>query len=362
MYELFEDVNHPKHPTVKPGQIDLLRRTYKREVQKVIDYYGSRVYSIDNNHILNRMIVTGCPAVRYDLQKFTSAIKTRAPSLAAVYELTSSEKYGKVRSGNFYGGTMEILLHDSSDFDEEQVYANWRYAEPVKVLTHPFSDYKLVLPDGKKYTSKDGLLTVLSINISMLMVQYKAFVDSRIALNDEDRMRLGSAHFIKMHVLPNILKSQVELVLYNRLKNQFYGIPGHECEARLPFPIIDYTSIADDIAKEYIDRFADKPMSYAQVLQSIPGIYKSNMLDTLCMPDEAKTKQVWWALFLTRLEDMFFLMHLLGDRGMKNNTRYYEKMVTSCRFFLRDNSFKKVVSESIYRGYLSDMKDIEKGY
>lgn len=358
MYELFEDTNLPRYTTVNIGQVNLLKRTYQREVHKVIDYFGNRVTSVLNNHILNRLIVTGCPALTTDLQKFVYNVKIRANYLADNLGFTSASNYGVIHKGHFYGGASEIILHDNSDFDEEEVYGNWRDADAVRVLTHPFTDYKLVPPMGQLYCDRKGVLVTLSVNIAKLMVQYKGFLDSRLYMEDSERMLIGSAHFIRMHVLPNILKSHVDFVLYNRLKDIFYTLPNYECIGKLPFAVIDYRSIADDIAGEIVDRFKDKPYNYGQFLQSVPGIFSENMLESLRMPDEAKTKQVWWALFLSRLEDMFLLMHLMGSEGVRNNSRYYEKFMTNCKWFLRDNTFKSVVSNSIYSGYLSDMKEV----
>ena len=360
MYELFEDSNLPTYTTINIGQVNLLKRTYQREVYRVIDYFASRVSSVENSHILNRLIVTGCPSNVVDLQRFVYNIKIRANYLADNFQFTSASNYGKIHDGHFYGGAKEIILHDSSDFDESEVYENWRDVSAVKVHTHPFTDYKLVPPMGQLYSNRKGVLVTLSINIAKLMVQYKAFMDSRIALPDDERMNLGSMHFIRMHVLPNILKSHVDLVLYNRLKDNFYILNNCESINKLPFPVINYANIADDITVEIINKFKDKSYNYVQFLQSVPAIFSDNILDVLQMPDEAKTKQVWWALFLSRLEDMFLLIHLMGDQGTNTNSKSYEKFITNAQWFLRDNTFKSVVSNSIYKGYLTDMKDIIK--
>lgn len=357
MYELFEDTNLPTQPVVKIGSIDLLKRTYQREVLKVVDYYGSRVSNVLNDHLLNRIITTACPPVGYDLQKFLFNAKVRAPSVADNFQLTFAGNYGKIHNGVFYGGAMEIILLDEQDFDEQEVYANWRDVDAVKVLTHPFTDYKLIPPFGQQYTDQKGLLVVLSLNISKLLVQFKGWVDSRRMLEPEERISLGPQHFIKMHVLPNILRSHVEFILYNRMKDQFYTLPNYTALGRTPFSVIDYSNLADEICKGYLERFQDQPSSYATFFQSIPGVFTENIRQNMMMPDEAKTKQVWWALFLTRLEDMFFAMHVGGNPGMNNNTKYINKFRTTCYWFLRDNTFKKVLSESIYSGYLSDMKE-----
>lgn len=361
MYDLFEDTNLPRYPTIKPGSMELLKRTYQREVLKVIDYYATRVTNIRNDHILNRMLVTGCPSLGYDLQKFLSLSKERVLNISDVIGLTYSANYGKIFKDVFYGGCMEVLLLDTDDFDEEEVYKDWKNVDAIRVLKHPFTDYELVPPFGQRYSDNDGLLTVLSINVAKLFVQYKGFIDSRRLMVAEERMNLNSTHFIKMHVIPNILRTHVEFVLYNRLKDMYYTLPDYRTTSKLPFPIINYDRIADDICGDIIQRYQDKPLSYAAFFQAIPGIFKENILESLMMPDDAKTKQVWWALFLTRLEDQFFAMHMLGEPGLNNNRKYYSKMLVDSKWFLKDNTFKEVVNKSVYSGYLSDMKDFVTG-
>lgn len=360
MYELFEDINLPKQPVIKVGQIDLLKRTYQREVLRVIDYYSRSVSAVFNDHILNRILVSSCPPVGYDLQKFLSASKIRSPIIADNFQLTFAGNYGKIHKGLFYGGAMEIILLDEDDFDADEAYANWRDVEAVKVLTHPFTDFKLIPPMGQKYTEQEGLMVVLSINISKLHVQFKAWVDSRRLIPPEDRIGLGPEHFIKMHVLPNILRSHVEFILYNRLKDLFYTLPNYSSIGRTPYNVIDYSNIADDICSEYLKKFKDSPTSYATFFQNIPGIFNENIRESLMMPDDAKTKQVWWALFLARLEDMFFAMHIGGEPGANNNTKYVNKFRTNCVWFLKDNTFNHVLKNSIYSGYLFDMRDFTK--
>lgn len=361
MYELFEDGNMPTFPVVRLGSIDLLKRTYQRETLRVIDYFGSRVSAIKNDHILNRIITTSCPPLGSSIAQFYSLARMRAPIVADNMQFTYSANYGKVFDGIFYGGAKEIILLDDSDFDPEYVYKNWRDVDAVKVITHPFTDYKLIPPFGQQYTRQDGVLTVLSVNIAMLLVQFKAWADYRFMVNDPNKLELGSTHFIRMHVIPNILRTHVEFVFYNRLKDIFYTLPNYESINKLPFPVIDYRKIADSIASEYCEKFRDKGNPYPKLFQNIPAIFKDNMSEVLMMPDMAKTKQVWWALFLARLEDQFFAIHLLGDEGINDNKKYYNKFLSNCKFFTRDNTFKSVLSNSIYAGYLTDMRDLSSG-
>jgi hypothetical protein len=61
------------------------------------------------------------------------------------------------------------------------------------------------------------------------------------------------------------------------------------------------------------------------------------------MPDMAKTQQVWWALILTRLSTIKFLIDLGGERGLDMNTSYINKIQIEIRQLNRQNVLNSVL-------------------
>ena len=59
------------------------------------------------------------------------------------------------------------------------------------------------------------------------------------------------------------------------------------------------------------------------------------------MPDMAETRQVWWALFLTRLKLTEFLVEVAGETGRHYNQSLLNPLAIDLKRFITDNVFSK---------------------
>lgn len=348
MYKLFTKRFENQHAVIRPPAFELIQRTYLREIAKIIDYYQNRVYAVPSNHLLCRMLITGNISIEVPLDRYMDIAYTRSPYVAKYFNLTSEISYGRMFDGVFYGeGNSEILIYTEEYFDPYAALDNWKTLEPVKVLEHTVSDFGLQLPDGVKRDSSEGLC-VISINLPMLLVQYRGFQieQSRKVFSGEGG--LSETHFIHMYVLPNMLKSHAELVILNRIKNLFYGAPMSESSTHHPFNVIDYGKRLDNVLKEVIKSIRSSSRPYAQYLQTIPSFYDENMQTYLRMPDLAKTRQVWWALLLTRLSVMKFLIDIGSDKGLVANGAYISRMKVDIKQLQRESVLNSLLPRDMY--------------
>lgn len=320
MYKLFTDRYEPTGSVIRPPGYDLVRRMYQKEVLKIISYYHSRVYAVKSNHLLCRLINTSTISLDNILDRYTEIAFTRGPFVAKNFLLTTETTPGITHDGVFFGpGSEEIIIYNDDYFNPHEVIKDWRNIRAVEVLGHEISDFSLLLPNGKRNNADKGLCFI-SLNLPLLMVQYRGFLrEQSLNSNTADYGGgLGISHFVNMYVLPNMLYSHIEHCLFNRFCNIFYKAPMGEGLGHYPFPILDYTSRLDSVLKEVIDYLTNKSDSYSDMLANIPAVFKKDMGDVLVMPDLAKTRQIWWALQITRLK----AMKLLKDMGNKNGINY----------------------------------------
>jgi hypothetical protein len=253
--------------------------------------------------------------------------------------MTSDVNFGKIHDGIFYGEKVkEIILYVENYFSPFTVSKNWKDLRPVTVLDHPISDLNLLLPNGKVNSTAEGL-AVIAVDIPLLLTQYRFFLMEQ-QYNTESV--LGANHFVYKYVLPNMLHSHIDLVILNRLMNLFYGAPMSTNLFKYQFPIVDYSQAVDRELKRTLGRLKNSRTQYFGYIQNMLSISNPSMTDSLNMPDLAKTRQVWWAMFLTRLKVMKFLIDVGGDSGVRTNGYYIGKIKLDIK---RLTNAKSVVSK-----------------
>lgn len=349
MYQLFTKVFESNNAVIRPPEFELIRRTYQAQLLNILQYYHSRVYAVRSNHLLCRLLTTASIPVHYTVEQYLEVAYTRSPYVAKHFNFTSEINYGKIQPSVFYGeSNMEIIVYNEDYFDAHEVIKDWQNIEAVRVLEHPFSDLGLLLPTGIEHSTDHGLVT-MSINIPLLLLQYRCFLLEQMhksGLNDTSL--LGVSHFVHMYVLPNILHSHLQLCIVNRLVNLFYGAPMGEALKHHPFPIINYGDKIDKVLTTIVKRLEKTKMLYFSMLKNIPSVEYNDSQEALLMPDIAKTRQVWWALLVTRLRLMKFLLDVGDEQGLAMNRSFVNKLRNDLKRLLDENMLKSMLPKDMY--------------
>ena len=359
MYQLFSNVFLGNNSIIRPPEFELVKRTYQKEVLNIVNYYSNNVFYLKNTHLLVRLLNTFAIPVQYELDRFVDVALTRSPYVAKYFNFTSNLSYGKFHDGVFYGeGNPELLLYIDTYFNPFEVINNWKDIQAVKVLDHCVSNLSLVLPNGKVNNVEKGL-AVIEINIPLLLVQYRCFMmEQAIRIGNGSEMQLDASHFVIKHVLPNMLYSHVEIVLLNRLVNSYYGAPMGQALKKYPFPIIDYGDKVDAVFSKIIKHIKGHNMSYYSSLKNIPSIFHADGQESLLMPDVARTRQVWWALLLTRFKVMKLMLDIGGDRGRHNNRSYVNKLQVDLKRLLEENMLMNTLPKNLHYDIMQDIMRI----
>lgn len=351
MYQLFTKVYDSLTAVIRPPEFELIKRTYEAQLLNIINYYNNRVYAVKSNHLLCRLLTMSEIPVQYELDRYVEIAYTRSPYVAKHFNFTSELSYGKVAPSIFYGPeNNEIILYNEDYFDIDVVIKNWKTVSAVKVLEHPFSDLGLLLPTGIDHSTDKGLV-VMTVNIPMLLVQYRSFVleqYNRILMPGNNEARLSVTHFVHMYVLPNILESHLELCIVNRLINLYYGAPMGEALKHHPFSLIDYSAKIDKTLLSVSKRLQRTRMLYFSMLKNIPSIDYPDAQEALLMPDIARTRQVWWAMLLTRLRIIKFLLDIGGANGIAMNRSMVNKLQIELKHLQEENMIKTLLPDDMY--------------
>ena len=346
MFQLFTQDNMVQYPVTKMPEMDYVQRSYMRELLNVEDYYHNRVYAVKGQHLLNQILYHLSAPYEYNPERFVEVVRDRAQYVANAFNITSDIHPGQIHDGTFYGpGCPEILIYDDGYFDPYQIEKHWRNAVPVRPLLHPRSDMKLLLPNGRDVTDEKGL-AVVTINLPLLVFQYRCFMKEQMLKKTEGQ--LGGTHFIHMYVLPNMNYQSTDLTVINRAMNLYYGAPLGQPRFKHAFKIVDLTSHLDRVLIKHLKYLEGTPVPYAAVLDTLPTVTGATSYNALRLPEFAPTRQIWWAMFTSRLSIIKFLIDLCGKKGIARNKGEIVQLQRDIKRLERENVLVDKLPQDLY--------------
>ena len=337
---------------------DYIRKGLLANLSIIQNYYHSRVFSVKSNHFLSRLINTINVPHTLELERYYDNVDTKSDKLSMHMKMTSSIYRGQIHKGIFYGTeNQEVIINDSTSYDPNWVHKNWKYVSPVKVLMHPRSDLALLLPNGKDTGSETGM-AVISINIPMLAVQFRAFCIDQNYREENNVSPLTVANFIAKYILPNMLYSHIDLAIFNRINNYSQGAPLGETKYKHPFITIDYTEKIDRMIPRIIHDINTKSVNYKMMMKNIPVIVKHDLEEVMMLPDLAPTRQVLWAELISRIDLIDFITRLGEPRTIRNNGVNNSYFYREFKRYERDGGLESYLPYGVYLDLKYKMNDV----
>jgi hypothetical protein len=279
-----------------------------------------------------------------DNYEYLDKIDDRVNYISKYFRLTSPIEKGKLHNNVFYGeNSKEIIISGESDWEVSDVIENWKDYAAVTVLRCPVDDLNLLLPKNQ-YDFYSDELSVFFIDIRLLALQYKLWSNKNTDMESGDQ----PGKFIGQIVLPNMVLSQTDYVLINRLRNLFLGLDNDTAPAKHPFPVVDYSNRLDRVLYTSLKRIKDKRMRYEEMLENIPAISDTDMEIALKIPRLPNTKQIRWAVFLSRLDIMDLLIDIGGEDALKINRHLINSLQINIKMLKRDNIFEGMLTDKLY--------------
>ena len=349
MYNLFNLAAQANMPIHVPGGWRLAKDTLRAKVSKIINYHRHNPTAVPSNHLLVRLLQTiGVPRSQ-DIYRYVDNVDSAANKYGMALKLTSSINRGQVFDGVFYGPEVkEIIVSHTQPFDPAWAEANWINLCPVQVIHHPISNLSFMLPNGKKNNSETGL-AVIAINLPLLAVMYRSFriEESNYANLSGDSER-SIMNFVSMFVLPNMLFSHADYALFNRAYNLTVGAPMGEAYGKHSFYVVNNDKEVDKVLGTLVDLTRKSNRGMTSILRSFPALYRPNFDKVLEVPDMAMTYQVYWAMVLSRMNGVDFMIEMsrLGIRTTNGgDVNKLMQLITRMR---RDNVLKNTLTDDLY--------------
>lgn len=333
-------------PDTNTGSIELRQWRYASEglrqnVDKVEQFYRDYPIAVSDSHLLVRLIQTINISRTLPFDRYVANCSARSLNVAQALKITSALSKGQMWDGVFYAGAKEIILAHDTYFNLQDAYANWQDLQPITVLLHPESNTNLLIPDGRK-NSLDTGVAVIAVNVPMLMAQYYRFNQEQDLIEQNGGARRVLTQFIHSYPLTNMIRSQLDSAVFNRLYNRTTGVPNVDAIRKHSFFLIDYDQALDTTAEQQL-------MWLRQQKRRFPGLMAATKLP-ICgdlwefskMPTVPYTLQVFWALTVARMKEVAFMCLAMKDIEASN-----KRELDTIRWLMKLHQTKQVVKNSM---------------
>jgi hypothetical protein len=335
---------YPQWPSIDTGLI--------QAVHEVQDYYHNQVRNVHSQHLLVRLLQTLPISTSLPNQVFFDRVTDIAYRHAGELHLPSPITRGGIQHREtFFGqGTYDVLAafnFPHEDQDIEKLAANWKWLCPVKLYRHPLVDLTISLPNGKQPDRVLGNLCVAVIDIPLLALQYKCWMEDNIRTRQATPLTIE--HFISMFVLPNMIPRQVDLCLANRVFAMYDLGDLPKQERSNPFSMPRYEHRVDGIIHQYLSVVCLKSESFDQLLLALPQLDNGDYRLLIDVPPGPLTEQLGWVWLLAQLPTIRFLVQINKLSGNQRNQTYLRNL----RLALLDYTSSKILSRYMPEPVLS---------
>lgn len=356
MYTLFNLTEKDRRHRLSIPKFSHVHQIINSETQKVQGYYRFHSPHMPSNHLLIQLILSLNVSLERDLLDYVGTVEEKTPLIAKTFKLIhpTNQKI-ETYDGTFYNkNTVEYIIASDESFDVNKAWEMWRSIAPVKIHSHPFNDMSIGLPNGNYPLHMPKGPAVISINIPMFALQYRAWVQYE---QNKDTTSQSLQNFISNYVIPNMVKRHTEICLINRTIAYCTEQPISEFSKLHPFMVVDYSGKVDEVLilrDQYLDK---RKVDFNQLFLVYDALYFKHWANVLRLPDLAPTRHVRWIYLLSYLPYVYFYLRTL----VRQNSKLDREVAMKIRRHIRYMENTQVIPTNLDQHtniYLQETKNI----
>lgn len=328
MLNFFLTKNHPIQYAIKKySRFDYIKRRYEYELNKILNYYHNRDRAVEGRNIFSRMIHLLSPNIDTDIGDFFSYADREGPYIAKQFHLVSNMNKGRVYENLFYHRNNYVIInHVNSGYNLFNIKENWINLCPLRITYSNITDLDFYLLDNTKALNYKTVM-VCELDIILMLLQYYFWCKERL----HEDFSTNSNVFVYKVLLPNAMKTGIDICIFNRFMNLFYNYDMNNFELKHPFHVIDFRNYVDEILKLIIKDIDKGNYAIEQVLHMLPTIVNENMIDALYINNPWFNRQSEWTIWVARIKYIDFLIDLIGKRGVSRNKHLLNRLPSRIR-------------------------------
>ena len=299
--------------------INFVKRNMKLWINKVLDYYNvRRKRAVSNQNMLARLIEVSLPNIHGDFVEYYMHVRANAKYITKRFGIVSDRNRGEFNYNVLQDGASELFILTEKDTNILDISKTFMDRSPIRavanndiMLTYDLPYYHIV------NQTKDSLY-VYEIDFIEMMMQYRSWALWRENLDTS----IDINQYVAMVLIPNIVRSSVDLNIWNRFKYIARSKDREELKEHKnnhPFLVPDYDKFIDRVLIDIVEQYQNMAFNVDRVINTVPTLINDNMLDMLRLGNQFHTAQSLWSKWLARVDDMIFLLEFLGERGRQRN-------------------------------------------
>jgi hypothetical protein len=318
MFDIFSrkyEINQKLHIS---GKHDYVVERFQEAVTRLKYYFRKTVYTVDNDNLLVQIIRQANVNYVGDDRQFYYAVASRVNHIASALRLnTATHRAGSLGKNHFFGkGVAEFVIATSNGYpDGLDVGVYWQDLQPLKVISHPYSDLTLNLRDGSDTVGVKGY-AVLTLDIPLLLLQY---VKWRQHAEKYFAQQPTIQQFVYQYPLVNLLPSDLDVTYFNRLQNKALGRENIPQKKRFGLALNDVTNYLDAEQAYLLEMIDRVPVNLINLSQGVPLVFAPTLWDFLQLPNVLFTRTNSPFFLLGYLPYLALLTQLSYQSGSKDN-------------------------------------------
>lgn len=348
MYELFNKQRNNERAKQTFPKFSYVKDIMVNDVNKVINFTRRFPGFVHSDNFIASFINSITVPFNGNISHYANTVNDAAMRVASSVGMISSINKGRVFTKGYFGrkDTSELVIAVDTDFDLSNLSTTWMNLRPIRYLHHETTDITMPVLFGKdsRYGKDipDIGYTVIEVNVTMLMVQYQYWILH--TSNQKQGEHQSIAQFVKMYPLANAIWSYTDIAIFNRLKELTYKInPIPVSNNYHSFAITDISNKLNDALKEMVEYITNTKMDFISLFRCIPMLSEPTLWDVLQPPDTAPTRQVEWALDISRLPAVAWYLVIASMAESHSMNDYRGIIRKSTQRFTNDGTFRNVL-------------------
>lgn len=318
MYKLFEQQENRAGGVFVPSEVNNVMNGLRLSLKRAIGYRRANPVHLKTNHVLVKLLESLNVGYRDNPSVYVAKVQDACTKIAVSLGWCTELSYGRLNAqSEFYGpGIQDIIIADDEYFDAEQAVHNWMELQPIRVLTHPLTDLWCHVPDGRNHWVETGI-AVIVVNIPMLALQWQLWKNKERSQSTEGSRSTNL--FLQEVPLPNMLHSHLDVAVANRFMKWLSTEAMPKTRNRHPFFMQDWERSTDRLADQVMDSLLSNKLTFDRILFHIPLPSGNSLQKTVRLPQKYYLQQMQWAILLSRLELIAFVLQLDKISGSSAN-------------------------------------------
>lgn len=343
MYDLFNSSYRGSGKTYPIIKLRTNRAVIQREIARVCAFYRARPVDSDEQHVITQLINVLNVSLKRDDTSTIQACVDRTPEVAKILGLVHPYNNRPTeRRGVFYNDRVReiIILDETTPVSPDVIKQQWPVINPIRILTHPFNDINFHLCNGKYPVSKGGF-AVFVVNVPLLILQYRYWANNQ---QKKGLSEIRPSRYVGQCIIPNMLSAHMDVSYINRAMDTYKGRMVPVMARCHPVSVVDITRHVDESIESQLKILDLEVLDIHNFYSSFPAIMRANWLATIQVPDIAPNQNVRWAMVLSVLTYVNFMVDYYYVKDPNKLRIFNNRIFRSIQSMSNNKEFKEITT------------------